>query len=80
MKKSQPEISKFIVRYISRKLQTNEEGVPVNEPLTNLGLSSREAVVLTAELEEFLGRPVDPALPWEHPTIEKLSEHLAGLS
>lgn len=80
MKKTHPEIRTFILQYVSGRLKTSADQVAIDEPLVNLGLSSREAVVLTAELENFLNRPVDPAAPWEHPTIDRLAEHLASLA
>jgi acyl carrier protein len=78
-RKTVSEIQAFIVHHLSGKLKTAPAGLALDEPLTELGISSREAVMLTGELEEFIGRPVDPALPWEYPTIASLSEHLAGL-
>jgi acyl carrier protein len=47
-------------------------------PLTELGLSSREAVALTGRISDQLGIPVEPTLLWERPTIRELTCHLAG--
>jgi hypothetical protein len=32
--------------------------------------------MLTGDLEDYLGRPVDPAVIWDHPTIRELALHL----
>jgi acyl carrier protein len=79
MKKTEAEIQQFIVHRVSSKLKTAPAGLALDEPLTELGISSREAVMLTGELEDFIGRPVDPSLPWEYPTIAALSARLAEL-
>ena len=47
-------------------------------PLESFGLSSRDAVVLSGELENLLGTRLDATVAYEYPTIAKLAEHLAG--
>ena len=47
-------------------------------PLESFGLSSRNAVVLSGELENLLGTRLDATVAYEYPTIAKLAEHLAG--
>ncbi len=74
--KSIHEIEAWLVQYLSGELKVPAADLPRDEPLTNLGLSSRQAVMLTAEIEEWLGRPVDPALAWEHPTVNALAKAL----
>jgi acyl transferase domain-containing protein/acyl carrier protein len=56
------------------------ESIPVDEPLERCGLSSRDAVALSGDLEEWLGTDVSPTLAWEYPTIEKIAAHLASAS
>ncbi|WP_205522695.1 non-ribosomal peptide synthetase/type I polyketide synthase [Myxococcus eversor] len=61
-----------------------EAGVPPSEvkrdePFVTYGLTSKEAVFLTGELADWLGQDVSPTALWEHPTIDALSRHLAGL-
>jgi acyl carrier protein len=47
-------------------------------PFNELGIDSLDGVTLAAELEEALGRPVDPGLLFDHPTPRALARHLAG--
>ena len=47
-------------------------------PLESFGLSSRNAVVLSGELENLLGTRLDATVAYEYPTIAKLAEHLTG--
>jgi acyl carrier protein len=53
------------------------EEVPADQPVTRLGVDSTEAVVISGELQEWLGRRVAPTALWDHPTIDALAEHLA---
>lgn len=75
--KSTQEIERWLVEYLAKELKIPAAELPRNEPLTNLGVSSRQAVMLTGELEDWLGKPVDPALAWEHPTVSELAKALA---
>ena len=58
-------------------------GVPIgeadpNQPLGELGLSSRESVAIIGELEQRLGRPLSPTLVYQYPTIALLAAGLTG--
>lgn len=44
--------------------------------LESYGLSSRDAVALTGELEDLLGRPVEATLAYQYPSIAALAEFL----
>lgn len=45
----------------------------------DVGLSSMDAVVLTGELQDGLGRPLSPTLAWDYPNPRALAQHLAGV-
>ncbi|WHU49456.1 beta-ketoacyl synthase N-terminal-like domain-containing protein [Gordonia sp. L191] len=49
------------------------EGIDVDTPFHDLGVGSRDAVVLAGELAEHLGRPVSPVDLWEHPSVAALA-------
>ncbi|MDQ7804456.1 beta-ketoacyl synthase N-terminal-like domain-containing protein [Amycolatopsis sp. A133] len=49
-----------------------------DRPLGDYGLSSRQAVGITADLEERLGRRLPATLLWESPTIDHLARSLTG--
>jgi acyl transferase domain-containing protein/acyl carrier protein len=63
---------------IAGTLARAPEDVPDDEPLERFGMSSREAVALSGDLEEWLGVEVSPTLAWEYPTIEKIAAHLSA--
>ena len=72
------EIEDWIVAWVARETQFDRSAIDVSEPFVNLGLSSRQAVVLSADLEEWLGCILPASLVWDHPTIAKLAQHLNG--
>ncbi|KOU75996.1 polyketide synthase [Streptomyces sp. MMG1533] len=54
------------------------ENVPMDRPLADLGMSSRDAVVLAGELSHALGRELPSTLLWETPTGEALVARLCS--
>ncbi|OPX15327.1 beta-ketoacyl synthase N-terminal-like domain-containing protein, partial [Gordonia sp. i37] len=54
------------------------DGVDVDIPFHDLGVGSRDAVVLAGELAEHLGRPVSPVDLWEHPSVAALARFALG--
>ncbi|MFJ1967728.1 acyltransferase domain-containing protein [Streptomyces sp. NPDC087903] len=51
---------------------TAAEDIPMDRPLADLGMSSRDAVALAGELSEVTGRELPSTLLWESPTCEAL--------
>lgn len=58
---------------------TAAEDVPMDRPLADLGMSSRDAVVLAGDLSRLTGRELPPTLLWEAPTGEALAAHLCRM-
>ena len=75
--KNVEEIQTWIISWLSKELKIDTKEIDIEEPFVNLGLSSRQAVLLTGELEDWLGFEIDPALAWEYPTIKQLAEYLS---
>lgn len=48
-----------------------------NRPFAEYGLDSQLAVRLSAELEDYLGRPVPATIAYDYPTIASLVRHLS---
>ena len=48
------------------------EAVPMDRPLADLGMASRDAVVLAGELSRLVGRELPATLLWEAPTGDAL--------
>ena len=76
--RSADEVEKWLVVYIARQLKAQPEQISIDEEFVNLGLSSRQAVELTLNLEEFVGRPTDAGLVYDYPTIRSLARFLTA--
>ncbi|MGW7043577.1 SDR family NAD(P)-dependent oxidoreductase [Streptomyces avermitilis] len=69
------------MRSLLRRLVGDLCGVPGDEldgerPLTEYGLTSRDAVGLSGQLEQLLNRALPVTLVWENPSIEQLVRSL----
>jgi myxalamid-type polyketide synthase MxaB len=71
-------IQDWLIEQIARRVGVSQSAIAVDQPFVSFGISSLQAVNLTAELGAWLGRPLEPALAWNYPTIRALSRHLAG--
>ncbi|CAN5130017.1 phthiocerol type I polyketide synthase PpsA [soil metagenome] len=67
----------WLVDYLVTVIGCNPEQIDLDAPLNELGIGSRDAVVLSGELTELLGRPVSPVDFWQNPTINALAHGLA---
>ena len=72
------EIQDWLVTWIADELSYSPEEIDIQEPFVNFGLSSRQAVFMAGELEDWLDQTLDPRLAWDYPTIEKLADYLAA--
>jgi 8-amino-7-oxononanoate synthase len=69
-----------LVSLVAEALDVAPESISINRPLRDYGFDSLAAVTLTADLEDWLGHPVDPALVMDYPTIESLAGFVAETS
>lgn len=75
---STAEIQSWLVAYLANLLEINPSEIDVTVPFNRYGLDSSAAVGLTGDLEEWLGRELDPTLAYDYPTIEALARYLGG--
>ncbi len=71
------EIGEWLIKRIATHLKVGTELIAVDRPFTQMGIDSTEAVVLSGDLQEWLGRRIPPTIAWDYPTIETLGKHLA---
>jgi acyl transferase domain-containing protein/acyl-CoA synthetase (AMP-forming)/AMP-acid ligase II/acyl carrier protein len=76
--RSAAEIADWFISQLSRELDLPSTDLDPSRPFAYYGLDSVHAVRLTGALESWLGRELSPTLPYEYPTIDLLSRHLAG--
>ena len=62
--------------WVAQATGVSPEEILDSKPLENYGLSSRDAVVLSGELENLLGTRLDATVAYEYPTIELLANRL----
>lgn len=74
---SADDIKSWLVSEIGELLSVDARDLSVYEPLGNYGLSSMTGVILSGNIEEWLGIKLDPAVAWDYPTIALLSGYLA---
>src|SRR5277367_5405501 len=72
------ELRNWLVDYLVTNIGCSPDEVDFEASLKDLGVASRDAVVLSGELSELLDRPVSPIEFWQHPTINALARFLTG--
>ncbi|MBE2201816.1 MAG: aminotransferase class III-fold pyridoxal phosphate-dependent enzyme, partial [Anaerolinea sp.] len=71
-------IQAWLVSQLSDLLKIDPDEINVYEPFAHYKLSSREIVLLSGDLEDWLKRQLSPTLFYEYPTIDSLARYLAG--
>ncbi|MFJ9116719.1 beta-ketoacyl synthase N-terminal-like domain-containing protein [Streptomyces sp. NPDC102394] len=71
-------VRRLIARRVAEWGGTEAEHAPMDRPLADLGMSSRDAVTLAGELSVLAGRELPATLVWEAPTGEALVARLCG--
>ena len=68
----------WIVAWIAEGREEEFEVVPEDEPFSALGLDSVDTAQLAVDLGDHLGREIDVAVLFEHPTVTDLVEALTA--
>ncbi len=71
-------IQDWLVTHVAQALKINTKRIDLRAPFAQYGMDSAQAISLTAELEDWLGRSIVPTIVYDYPTIELLSHYLAG--
>ncbi|WP_329331707.1 type I polyketide synthase [Streptomyces sp. NBC_00663] len=71
-------VRQLIAERVASWLGTAVADVPMDRQLAELGMSSRDAIALTAELSRVTGCELPPTLLWEAPTVQALVARLCG--
>jgi phthiocerol/phenolphthiocerol synthesis type-I polyketide synthase B len=66
----------WLVDYLITNIGCDINEIDTDSSFSDLGVGSRDSVVLSGELAELLGRPVSPVEFWQNPTINALVEYL----
>ena len=67
------EVRRWLRDWVSRATGQSPDAIAEATPMVELGLSSRDAVAMAADIEDHIGVTVSIAVAFEHPTIEALA-------
>ncbi|HET6737080.1 type I polyketide synthase [Mycobacterium sp.] len=73
------ELHQWLIEYLITNIGCDPNEIDPDAALSDLGVGSSDAVVLSGELAEVIGRPVSPVEFWQHPTINALVDYLTTL-
>jgi acyl carrier protein len=79
-KRTSEDIQEWLIDYLARALERAPDEIDVTVPFDDFALDSATAIGMTGELEDWLGKHVDPTLIYDYPTIEQFSQCLADES
>ncbi|WP_193048599.1 type I polyketide synthase [Mycolicibacterium baixiangningiae] len=68
----------WLTDYLVTTVGCSPDDVDPEASFNDLGVGSTDAVVLSGELSELLGRSVSPVEFWQHPTIDALAGFLSA--
>ncbi|MEW5809829.1 MAG: SDR family NAD(P)-dependent oxidoreductase [Actinomycetota bacterium] len=71
-------VRRWLTDYLVENNGCSPEHIARGASMHDLGVGSRDAVVLTGVLSEYLGRPVSPVDFWQYPTVDALAKFLTG--
>ncbi|MHA0287375.1 SDR family NAD(P)-dependent oxidoreductase [Mycobacterium sp. C3-094] len=71
-------VRRWLTDYLVENNGCSPEHIARGASMHDLGVGSRDAVVLTGVLSEYLGRPVSPVDFWQYPTVDSLAKFLTG--
>jgi 8-amino-7-oxononanoate synthase len=74
------EITNWLINQLAERLDLSVSEIDIHKDFNEYGLNSIEAVNLSGNLENFLGRKLDPTLLWDYPNIQSLALYLADES
>lgn len=75
---SAEEIQDWIIDYLAKETNVSSDAIDPSATFDSFALDSATAIGMTGDLENWLGRRIDPTVVYDYPTIEEFSEYLAG--
>jgi acyl carrier protein len=69
-------IKNWLVAYMTELLETESEKIDPAIPFERYGLDSSAMIVLSGDLQTWLGCQLEPTLLYDYPTIEALALYL----
>lgn len=70
-------ISDWLRQRIADYVRQPVDNIDVHGDLARYGLDSVYALTLTTDIEERFSIPLEPTAMWDHPSIARLTDHIA---
>lgn len=71
-----PEMREWLRNWVGRAVGKSPDDIDESVPMVELGLSSRDAVAMAADIEDMTGVTLSVAVAFQHPTIESLATRI----
>jgi len=71
-----PEMRKWLRNWVGKAVGQAPDAIDESVPMVELGLSSRDAVAMAADIEDMTGVTLSVAVAFQHPTIEALATRI----
>ncbi len=76
---SASELERWLAAHVAELLDLPPARVDPEAPFSSFGLDSASAAAMAADLENLLGRRIDPMDLYDYPTIRRFVRHLESL-
>jgi polyketide synthase 13 len=71
-----PEMRQWLRTWVGKAVGKSPDEIDESVPMVELGLSSRDAVAMAADIEDMVGVTLSVAVAFQHPTIESLATRI----
>jgi polyketide synthase 13 len=71
-----PEMREWLRNWVGKAVGKSPDEIDESVPMVELGLSSRDAVAMAADIEDVTGVTLSVAVAFQHPTIESLATRI----
>jgi acyl carrier protein len=75
--RTEAEIQAWLISNIATLVEIDPQSIDTRKPLEYYGMDSMQAMHLSGDLADWLGRQLSPTVVWDYPTIELLANYLA---
>src|ERR1700761_5404836 len=71
-----PEMREWLRTWVGKAVGKSPDSIDESVPMVELGLASRDAVAMAADIEDLTGVTLSVAVAFQHPTIESLATRI----
>jgi polyketide synthase 13 len=71
-----PEMRQWLRNWVGNAVGRSPDDIDESVPMVELGLASRDAVAMAADIEDMTGVTLSVAVAFQHPTIESLASRI----